>query len=66
MYDAKMIGVAPFMLCSQYMEAIVDVVAIELIVTCSSALSGSVIVVLALVFVIMEPVALRKQPDVTI
>ena len=51
-----MIGVAPFMLCSQYMEAI-EVVAIELIVTCSFIFSGSVIVVLALVFVIVDPVA---------
>ena len=57
MYDAKMIGLAPFMLCSQYMEAIVEVVAIELIVTCSFIFSGSVIVVLALVFVIVDPVA---------
>ena len=57
MYDAKMIGLAPFMLCSQYMEAIVEVVAIELIVTCSFIFFGSVIVVLALVFVIVDPVA---------
>ena len=57
MYDAKMIGLAPFMLCSQYMEAIVEVVAIELIVTCAFILFGSVIVVLALVFVIVDPVA---------
>ena len=41
-----------------------EVVAIELIVTCSSALSGSVIVVLALVFVIAQSVSLREQQHV--
>ena len=41
-----------------------EVVAIELIVTCSSALSSSVIVVLALVFVIAQSVSLREQQHV--